>query len=220
MDFQRTEPRSAGPVGRRRLAPVVLCVAGAPMLLGLWSWGIAPRILGGSTGPGPLETTATANAPQPGQPSVEQADVPGPAGNVSLASHESKASGDSAAGAPESLEQRVAGEWEDHYQGYRRLIVREDGTATMIVEPTGIGRKLFAERLQFDIEWTCSEDRIVMTTTGGEPKSKTQLVMKLYGTRAEYRLLKLDDQQLLLLDADGKTQYDWRRLSSGNAVVE
>ncbi len=30
-----------------------------------------------------------------------------------------------------------------------------------------------------------TDDRIIMITTGGEPKSKTKLIMNLYGTRAE-----------------------------------
>lgn len=81
----------------------------------------------------------------------------------------------------------------------------------MRVEPSGIGRKIFADLLQFEIEWSVADDRIVMITTGGEPKSKTKLIMNLYGTRAEYKLLNLDAKELVLLDADGKTKYEWRR---------
>lgn len=112
----------------------------------------------------------------------------------------------------EELVDRVIGEWEDDYRGKRRLIVRKDGTATMIVRPEGIGKKLFAEKLEFQIEWTHEDDRIVMITTGGEPKAKTNLVLRLYGDRAEYTILNVDDKQLLLLDADGETKFDWRRV--------
>ena len=57
-----------------------------------------------------------------------------------------------------------------------------------------------------------------MKTLGGEPKSKVQLVLKLYGSEADYKILELTDERMLLLDADGKTKYDWRR--PGATVAE
>jgi hypothetical protein len=105
----------------------------------------------------------------------------------------------------------IVGEWEDEYFGKRHLSVRPDGTATMIVEPSGLGRKLFAERLEFEIEWSIADGRIVMKTLRGEPKSKVTLISRIYGDHADYQILNLDSGQMLLLDGDGKTQYDWRR---------
>jgi hypothetical protein len=37
------------------------------------------------------------------------------------------------------------------------------------------------------------------------------LILKLYGKEAEYTILELTDDRMLLLDSDGKTRYDWRR---------
>lgn len=115
---------------------------------------------------------------------------------------------------------QIVGEWEDDYQGHRHLAFREDGTATMTVRPSGIGSKLFASRLRFDIEWTFSDDRITMTTLGGEPESKVKLITNLYGAQAIYQVLNLDDKQFLWLDADGKTKYDWRRLTGTAAEAK
>jgi hypothetical protein len=106
---------------------------------------------------------------------------------------------------------KVLGEWEDDYQGKRHLTVNDDGTGTMVVDLDGIGKKLFAARLAFDLEWSVADGRIVMKTLGGEPKAKVQLVLKLYGSEADYKILELTDERMLLLDADGKTKYDWRR---------
>jgi hypothetical protein len=114
----------------------------------------------------------------------------------------------------ERSRKKLLGKWEDNYQGKRSLSVAEDGTGTMVVELEGIGRRIFADRLAFDLEWTSADGRITMKTLGGEPKSKAQLVLKLYGNEAEYKILELTDDRMLLLDADGKTKYDWRRPGS------
>ncbi len=105
----------------------------------------------------------------------------------------------------------IVGEWEDDYQGKRHLTVKSDGTGTMVVDLDGVGKRLFAARLSFDMEWSVADGRISMKTLGGEPASKVQLVLKLYGNAAEYKILELTDERMLLLDPDGKTKYDWRR---------
>lgn len=114
----------------------------------------------------------------------------------------------------ERARKKLLGKWEDDYQGKRHLTVAEDGTGTMVVELDGIGRRIFADRLAFDLQWTASDGRITMKTLGGQPRSKAELVLKLYGREAEYRILELTDDRLLLLDADGTTKYDWRRPGS------
>jgi hypothetical protein len=201
----------------RRLAFAIVPLVIALGALGTWSLVADAWLNSNSSGPGP--TLASIPATVAHRPSAK---VPATASeNISLMSHESAESTKDSA--PESGEpivdlderqrQLVVGRWQDEYRGKRYLTIRNDGTATMVVEPDGIGKKLFAERLSFEIEWTFSDGRIVMTMTSGEPKSKTSLVMKLYGSRAEYSLLNLDEQQLLLLDGDGATRYDWRRIN-------
>lgn len=105
----------------------------------------------------------------------------------------------------------IVGEWQDAYQGKRQLTVRDDGTATMVVEPDGIGKRLFAARLTFEIQWTLADGRVTLTMLEGEPKSKVQLILKLYGQEAEYKILDFNEKQMLLLDPDGTTRYDWQR---------
>lgn len=118
--------------------------------------------------------------------------------------------------ADERLRARMTGEWEDDYQGKRRLTVQPGGTGTMVVELDGIGKKLFAARMSFDVEWNVADGHVTMKTLGGEPRSKVQLVLKLYGNEARYKILELTSDRMLLLDGDGKTRYDWRR--PGTAV--
>ena len=116
---------------------------------------------------------------------------------------------------PDERRRRViVGNWQDEYHGKRHLTVRADGTATMVVEPDGIGKKLFAAKLTFNIEWNLADGRVTLKTLGGEPKSKVQLIVKIYGQEADYTILELTEDRLLLLDGDGKTRYDWRRPES------
>jgi hypothetical protein len=114
-------------------------------------------------------------------------------------------------GTDDRLRQAILGKWEDEYRGKRQLTVHDDGTGTMIVEPDGIGKRLFAAELRFELEWTLADGHVTMKMIRGEPKSKVQLILKLHGQEADYKILDLTNEQMLLLDPDGKTRYDWRR---------
>lgn len=198
---------------RQRRIYAAACLLAVPAL-----WGLAQRDRGQAE---PLPPPPAVDGPAPTgiasqkQAASEPADGEA-AGEIILAEVDS---GDEAGEADETgvdahHTRKVVGVWEDEYQGKRELTVRADGTATMVVYPSGIGRKLFADRLQFEIDWTLTNGRIVMITTSGHPEKQTRLVLKLYGNRAEYTLENLDDRQLLLVDADGKTRYDWRRVEA------
>jgi len=128
----------------------------------------------------------------------------------------SNSAGSAAAGEQDAearLKNLILGQWEDEYRGKRRLTVNADGTGRMLVEPEGIGKKLFAAELKFDIEWILRDGRVTLKMLRGEPKSKVRLILKLYGSEAEYKIMELTEERMLLLDADGTTQYDWRRPS-------
>lgn len=146
---------------------------------------------------GPL-TSATASGP------ADSDVLPGNAGD----------SGTEPPDGDERFQNLIAGRWEDEYRGKRRLTVKGDGTGTMVVEPEGIGKKLFAAQLTFDLEWTLSDGKVTLKMLRGEPKSKVNLIIKLYGREAEYKILKMTSERMLLLDPDGKTEYDWRRPSA------
>ena len=105
----------------------------------------------------------------------------------------------------------VVGTWQDDYQGKRTMALRKDGTATMIVELSGLKAAMFASRLRFDMVWSVENGRLEKRTTGGEPEGKVQFILKTMGDRVDEPILELTEGRLILLDADGKTKYDWRR---------
>ena len=111
------------------------------------------------------------------------------------------------------LRQGIVGAWEDDYQGHRTMTVRADGTATMVVRLQGWKAFLYASELQFEMLWSIDNGRMKKRTTGGRPAGKVKLILKALGDETEEQILELNADRLLLLDRDGKRQYDWRRVA-------
>ena len=89
--------------------------------------------------------------------------------------------------------------WTDNFRGKRTMTLREDGTATMVVEPSGMFAKTFAEHLTFEMTWKVEGGRLKKQTTGGEPAGKVALIIKAMGNRVDEQILQLDDEHLQLL---------------------
>ena len=106
----------------------------------------------------------------------------------------------------------VVGTWQDEYQGKRTMTLQEDGTGKMVVELDGLKAKLFAPRLEFEMIWAVAKGRLKKRTLQGEPAVTVQLILKTMGDRVDEPILELTQDRLLLLDKDGKTKYDWRRV--------
>ncbi|MBC8871725.1 MAG: hypothetical protein H8E44_20040 [Planctomycetes bacterium] len=106
----------------------------------------------------------------------------------------------------------VVGTWEDDYQGKRTMTLKKDGTGTMIVELSGVKAALFASRLTFNMKWSVEKGRLKKRTIGGTPTARVQMILKMMGDRVDEPILELTDKRLLLLDKNGKTKYDWRRV--------
>ena len=109
------------------------------------------------------------------------------------------------------LRKLVVGTWQDEYKGKRTMTIRQDGTATMVVELEGLTAVLYARRLRFDMEWSIEAGRLKKRTVGGAPAGKVRLILATMGDRVDEPILELTRKRLLLLDGDGRTKYDWQR---------
>lgn len=109
----------------------------------------------------------------------------------------------------------VVGVWEDDYQGRRTMTLKEDGTGTMIVEPSGWRAALSAPRLRFDMLWSVEDGRLKKQAVGGEPEAQVQVILGAMGDRVDEPILELTEDRLVLLDQDGETKYEWRRAEVG-----
>jgi hypothetical protein len=175
------------PPGPKRSRKWIVVAAGLPLVAGL-AWLAHGRLLAISPpAPEPESATEPAEGPAKTEPS------PSPE-------------------SPDDRLRRLAlGVWHDDYQGKRTMTLNEDGTAVMVVELSGMKAALFAPRLEFDMRWSVENGRLKQHSLGGKPETQVQLILKSMGDRVEQPIMEATPEKLLLLDADGKTKYDWRR---------
>ena len=110
------------------------------------------------------------------------------------------------------IRQRLVGVWEDDYQGRRTMTIREDGTATMVVQLSGWKSVLYASRLEFWMVWSVQDGRLKKQTTGGKPSGKVNAILKMMGNSVTEKILEVTADRLVLLDQNGKRRYEWRRV--------
>jgi hypothetical protein len=114
---------------------------------------------------------------------------------------------------PEGKTRRqLLGTWHDEYRGKRTMVLNEDGTGTMLVELSGLDALLSAPKLTFQMKWSVEGKKLTKQTLSGEPADKVNMILNMMGDTAVETILELTADKLLLLDKDGKTQYDWRRM--------
>lgn len=92
------------------------------------------------------------------------------------------------------------------------MTLKDDGTGTMVVELSGWRAALSASQLTFNMKWSVEGGHLKKQTVGGEPETQVKMILKTMGDRVDEPILELTDDRLLLLDQDGKTKYDWRRV--------
>jgi hypothetical protein len=109
----------------------------------------------------------------------------------------------------------VLGTWTDEYQGERTMTLNEDGTGTMIVELSGWRAALSAPKLTFNMKWSLTGGRLKKQTVSGEPEAQVKMILNTMGDHVDEPILELNQDHLLLLDGDGKTKYDWKRVKTG-----
>lgn len=120
---------------------------------------------------------------------------------------------------PLSVQEQMLGVWEDDYQGHRILTLKDDGTGSMVVELSGAAATLFADRLSFNQKWAFDTDQqlVTMTAVDGEPATKVNLVLRIYGREATYKVEDVTDELLILIDQADKKRYEWRRVKASQS---
>ena len=106
----------------------------------------------------------------------------------------------------------VLGTWEDEYQGKRTMTLNDDGTGTMVVELSGWQAALSASQLKFNMKWSVENGHLKKQTISGEPEAQVKMILSMMGDHVDEPILELTEDRLLLLDKDGKTKYDWKRV--------
>jgi hypothetical protein len=116
------------------------------------------------------------------------------------------------------LRQQIVGTWSNFHHGERTMIVRGDGTATMIVLFRGIKARLFTRRLELEMVWSVQDGCMTRRTVGGTPADKIVVVNRYAGQEVTESILNLTDDQLVLLDTDGTSRHQWQRVAAAPAA--
>ena len=110
------------------------------------------------------------------------------------------------------LRQLAIGTWQDSYHGRRTLTLRPDGTATMVIEFSGIKARLFTPRLRLDLTWSVRNGHMWRRITGGQPPAKVAFVVQRVGEVAVESIEALSAAQMQLRDVQTKQRYRWQRV--------
>lgn len=115
---------------------------------------------------------------------------------------------------PKDREHRktLLGTWTDNYQGKRTMTLKEDGTGVMHVELEGLNALMGGKEMTFNMIWSIKDGRLFKKTISGKPADKVSMILKLFGDRVNEKILSLTQDQLILLDGNGKTRYTWTRV--------
>ncbi|MGA2799679.1 MAG: hypothetical protein ABSE63_19015, partial [Thermoguttaceae bacterium] len=71
---------------------------------------------------------------------------------------------------------------------------------------------LSASRLKFNMKWAVENGHLKKQTISGEPEAQVKMILSIMGDHVDEPILELTEDRLLLLDKDGKTKYDWKRV--------
>jgi hypothetical protein len=82
----------------------------------------------------------------------------------------------------------------------------------MVVEFDGWKARMFTPRLRIETTWSIADGRFNRLTVGGEPADKVEFVKNRVGDRASDKIVKVTAERMVLIDQDGETRYNWRRV--------
>jgi hypothetical protein len=115
---------------------------------------------------------------------------------------------------------QVVGVWKQCETGIRWLRVRDDGTATMFVDPgdSWTAKALIGDGLTIQIEWSINDGRVLMRSLSGEPASAFKAVSALYGTDRDRKIARLDDEKFVMLDDSDGSKSEWSRVGTNEEL--
>lgn len=99
-------------------------------------------------------------------------------------------------------------------QGIRRdITLREDGTASLLVELDLISSLVYGSRLQMELSWEQKDNVLTHTIIHGEPAKNVERLARDFGAKRSYRILLLTESEMVLKDVDESDpeEYHWQR---------
>lgn len=109
----------------------------------------------------------------------------------------------------------LAGTWTRESYGNRRLTIREDGTASMVIKPSTVYALVFGDRIDIEVKWELQDGYVDYKVTSATPAEKFEMAKKAWGDHWHEKINKLDENTLILLGEEGD-EYEWTRVEGGS----
>ena len=109
----------------------------------------------------------------------------------------------------------LAGTWTRESYGNRRLTIREDGTASMVIKPSTVYALVFGDRIDIEVKWELQDGYVDYKVTSATPAEKFEMAKKTWGDHWHEKINKLDEETLILLGEEGD-EYEWTRVEGGS----
>jgi len=207
-----TESDTTSVTARRGIAPAMLLLAlvGATSLTGLWM---------SSSGPfAPARHAAVVPASTSSEDTLQSTQHAAPSVSGDLTSSTDAGSQDASVPAPElspedaQRSRLVVGVWEQERFGKRQMTIKSDGTATMIMRPSGVWATMFGERIDLEMYWSIRDGHIDYGVSGGTPAQQTETARKMWGDHWVEKIEKLSADEMVLLDQSTSAPSGWKRV--------
>lgn len=109
---------------------------------------------------------------------------------------------------------RLVGKWEQTKSTSKQILtIKENGTATMVIEPQGIWSTVLGKKVTVDIEWHLNAATLTLLAVGGSPENKLDYIKQLWGSEFVREIHSIEDKMFTLRDVEGDVSQKWIRTS-------
>lgn len=114
----------------------------------------------------------------------------------------------------EEILAKLVGKWEQTKSTRKQILtIKENGTATMVIEPQGIWKTMLGNSITVNIKWSLNAARLTLRTVGGSPENKVEYINQVWGSEFVREINSIEDKMFTLRDDTGDVSQKWIRTS-------
>lgn len=107
---------------------------------------------------------------------------------------------------------KLVGKWEQTKSSSKQILtIKENGTATMLIEPQGLWTAVLGKQVTIDIEWSLNAATLTLRAVGGKPENKLDYIKQLWGSEFVREINSIEDKMFTLRDDKGDVSQKWIR---------
>ncbi|QDV50510.1 hypothetical protein [Gimesia fumaroli] len=112
----------------------------------------------------------------------------------------------------EQILAKLVGKWEQTKSSSKQILtIKENGTATMLIEPQGLWTAVLGKQVTIDIEWSLNAATLTLRAVGGKPENKLDYIRQLWGSEFVREINSIEDKMFTLRDNKGDVSQKWIR---------